>query len=161
MVVRAANRNFFIEVQPQFSSALYMKKFLHGPQGSVLRGKYCYIEFHPEHSPVFSDVLHSHVTSSHPFYPTLPFEILASSGFHSHSCIYTTSIISIMDAICPGYHGTILEPFRQSQNVIGSITDIFRHFYHLNHASTLRRFQYCVFYSRLYYYSVVVLSLVV
>ena len=143
-----------------------MENFPHRPQGLVLRGKY-YVEFHPKHSPVFSDVLHSHMTSSHPFRPTWPFEILASSvsiAFLPHSHICTTSIISIMDAmdaICPGYHRTISEPFGQSWNVIRNITDIFRHFYHLNHASTLRRFQYYTFYSRLYYYSVVALSLVV
>ena len=58
-------------------------KFLHGPQGSVLRGKYCYIEFLPEHSLIFSDVLCSHVTPFHPFHPTHPFKILMPSGFRS------------------------------------------------------------------------------
>ena len=33
---------------------------------------YCYIEFHPEHSPMFSDVLRSHVTSFHTFHPNSP-----------------------------------------------------------------------------------------
>ena len=80
-----------------------------------------------------------------------------SIAFLPHSCICTTSIISIMDAICPGYHRTLSESLRQSQNIIRNITDIFMHFYHLNHASTLRRFQYCTFYSRLYYYSIVAL----
>ena len=43
-----------------------------------------------------------------------------------------------MDALCPGYHGTILEPFGQSQDSIGSIMDSFRHFYHLDHTLTLK-----------------------
>ena len=43
-----------------------------------------------------------------------------------------------MDALCPGYHRTILEPFRQSWNGIGSIPDSFRHFYHLDHTSALK-----------------------
>ena len=42
-----------------------------------------------------------------------------------------------MDALCPGYCGTISEPFGQSWNGIGSIMDPFRHFYHLDHTSTL------------------------
>ena len=71
-----------------FSSTLYMENFPHGPQGSVLRGKYCYIEFLLEHSLMFSDVLHSHMTSSHPFHPTCPFKILTSSGFHSLSTAF-------------------------------------------------------------------------
>ena len=118
-----------------------MENFPHRPQGSVLRGKYCYVEFHPEHSPLFSDVLCSHVTSFHAFCPH-PFEILTpppvSIALPPHSCVSTTFIIPIMDTLCPGYHGTISEPFRQSWNGIGSITDSFRHLYHLNHASTLK-----------------------
>ena len=43
-----------------------------------------------------------------------------------------------MDALCLGCHGTISEPFGQSQNGIGSITDTFRHLYHLDHASTFK-----------------------
>ena len=57
-------------------------------------------------------------------------------GWHSH--ISTTLIIPITDALCPGYHRTISEPFGQSQNGIGSIMDSFRHLYHLDHVSTLK-----------------------
>ena len=32
----------------------------------------CYVEFHPEHSPLSSDVLRSHVTLFHAFCPNLP-----------------------------------------------------------------------------------------
>ena len=32
----------------------------------------CYVEFHPEHSLLFSNVLCSHVTSFHAFHPNLP-----------------------------------------------------------------------------------------
>ena len=71
-VVRAMNMKFFVEVRLWFSSALYTENFPHGPQGLVLRGKYCYVEFHPEHSPLFSDVLRSHVTSFHAFCPNSP-----------------------------------------------------------------------------------------
>ena len=44
----------------------------------LARGKECrtreyYIEFHPEHSPMFSSVLRSHVTSFHTFHPNSPF----------------------------------------------------------------------------------------
>ena len=74
---------------------------------------------------------------------------------------HTTSIISITDSICSGYHGTLLEPFGLLQNIIRNIADTFWIFYHLNHTSSLRRFQCCTFYSWLYYYSVVALSLVV
>ena len=65
-----------------------MENFPHGPQDSVLRGKYCYIEFHPKHSLVFFNVLRSHVTLSHPFHPTFPFKILASSCFHNFSTAF-------------------------------------------------------------------------
>ena len=34
----------------------------------------CYIEFHPEHSPMFSGVLRSHMTSFHAFRPNSPFQ---------------------------------------------------------------------------------------
>ena len=34
----------------------------------------CYVEFHPEHSPLFSDILHSHVTSFHTFCPNSPLQ---------------------------------------------------------------------------------------
>ena len=139
-----AKKKILLKSDHGFSSALYMENFPHGPQGSVLRGKYCYVEFLHEHSPVFSDVLRSHMTSSHPFRPTRPIEILTSSGFHNLSSTF------------PHLHH-----IGQSWNVIRNITDIFRYFYHLNHALILRRFQYYTFHSRLYYYSVVALSLVV
>ena len=86
--VRAANKKFFVEVQLWFTSALYTENFLHRPQGSVLRGKYCYIEFLPKHSPMFSDVLRSHMTLFHPFRPTCPFIILTPSGFRSLSAAF-------------------------------------------------------------------------
>ena len=66
---------------------------------------------------------------------------LVSVAFPPHSCVSTTFIISIMDALCLGYHGTISESFGQSWNIIRSIVDTLRHFYHLNHVSTLRRFR--------------------
>ena len=72
---------------------------------------------------------------------TCPFKILTPSGLHSLSTTFrvsTTLIISITDVLCLGYHRTISEPFGQSQNVIRSITETFRHFYHLDHASTLK-----------------------
>ena len=120
-----------------------MENFPHGPQGLVLRGKYCYIEFHPEHSLMFSGVLRSHMTSFHTFHPNSPLQkkninTLHSVAFPLHSHISTTFIIPITDALCPGYHGTISEPLGQSQNGIGSIMDSFMHLYHLNHASTLK-----------------------
>ena len=121
----------------------------------------CYVELLPKHSLMFSNVLCSHVTLSHPFRPTRPFEILTSSGFHSLSTAFLHQHHIHHINICLDYHRTISEPFRQSQNVIRSITDILRHFYHLNHASTLRRFQYYTFYIRLYYYSILALSIVV
>ena len=101
----------------------------------------CYIEFHPEHSPMFSSVLCSHMTSFHAFCPNSPFQnintLWSLQPFH-HIPVSTTLLISIMDALCPGYHRTITEPFGQSRNGIGSIMDTFRHLYHLDHASTLK-----------------------
>ena len=49
---------------------------------------HCYVKFLPEHSPMFSDVLHSHVTLFHPFCPTHPFRILTPSSFHSLSAAF-------------------------------------------------------------------------
>ena len=48
----------------------------------------CYVEFLPEHSLMFSDVLHSHMTPFHPFCPTCPFKILMPSGFCSISTTF-------------------------------------------------------------------------
>ena len=42
---------------------------------------YCYIEFHPEHSPMFSGVLRSHVTSFHTFHPNSPFQNINTLWF--------------------------------------------------------------------------------
>ena len=61
-----------------------------------------------------------------------------SKEYVTGGAVSTTFIIPIMDALCPGYRGTISEPFRQSRNGIGSITDSFRCFYHLNHTSALK-----------------------
>ena len=55
---------------------------------SVLSQAHCYVEFLPEHSPMFSDVLCTHVTPSHPFHPTCPFKILMSSSFRSLSATF-------------------------------------------------------------------------
>ena len=42
--------------------------------GQLSTSKYwCNIEFHPKHSPMFSGVLHSHVTPFHAFRPNSPF----------------------------------------------------------------------------------------
>ena len=48
----------------------------------------CYVEFQPEHSPMFSSVLHSHVTLFHAFALTRPFKILTPSGLHSLSAAF-------------------------------------------------------------------------
>ena len=101
-------------------------------------GEILLCRIHPNHSPMFSGVLHSHMTPFHPFRPNSPQHPPVSVAFLPHSHISSTPIISITDTLCPGYHGTILEPFRQSRNIIGSITDTFRHLYHLDHASTLK-----------------------
>ena len=52
---------------PSFPSGLGSSLML-GSNGSHC----CYVEFHPEHSPMFSGVLCSHVTSFHAFHPNLP-----------------------------------------------------------------------------------------
>ena len=58
---------------------------------------FCYVEFHPEHSPKFSDldVLRSHVTSSHLFCPTCPFKIIEFPTFHSPSATFLHTLMNM------------------------------------------------------------------
>ena len=76
------------QVTIEFSKDIVPVKHAGSRNTQTLHDQFCYIEFHLKHSLVFSDVLCSLVTSSHPFCPTCPFEILASSSFHSFSAAF-------------------------------------------------------------------------
>ena len=108
---------FFVEVRLWFSSALYMENFPHRPQGSVLRGKYCYIEFHPEHSLLFSDVLRSHVTSFHAFCPNLPLQNINTLQSPQPFCRIPVSAPHSSYQSQTQYARAIMEP---SRNLLGS-----------------------------------------
>ena len=120
--------------------------------------------FLPNHSPMFSCVLRSHVTLFHPFRPNLPFQnintLRSPQPFHHIP----------VSAPHPSYQSwmhyawAILEP---SQNLLGSHrTSLEASQIHLGTFTIsithqhLRRFQYYSFHFRSYYYSILALSLV-
>ena len=111
------NMKVFVEVRLWFSSALYMENFLHGPQDSVLRGRYCYVEFHPEHSLLFSDVLRSHVTSFHAFRPNSPLQNINTLRSPQPFCRIPTSAPHSSYQSWTHYARAIAQP---SQNLSGS-----------------------------------------
>ena len=83
----------------------------------------CYVEIHPEHSLLFSDVLRSHVTSFHAFCPNSPLQnintLRSPQPFHSipmsapHSSYQTwmhyAQAIAEPSRNLSGSHGTALE----------------------------------------------------
>ena len=126
---------------------------------------FCYVEFHPEHSLLFSDVLHSHMTSFHTFHPNSPLRNINTLQSPQPFCCIPESAPHSSYQSRTHYALAIAEP---SQNLLGSyrmasevswihlgtftISIIHQHY---------QRFQYCIFYFSLYYYSVLALSLVV
>ena len=118
-----------------------MENFLHGPQGSVLWGKYCYVEFIPiilRCSPVFSTATWPHSTHST---LTRPFKILTPSSLCSLSATlphqlhtYHINHRHIMPRLSQNHLGTfraVTERHRKYHRYI-------RCLYHLDHASTLK-----------------------
>ena len=103
-----------------------------------MKGRECYIEIHSEHSLVLSDVLCSHMTLSHPFCPTHPFEILASSSFHSLSATFLH-----LHHIHHINHGRNMP--RLSQNPLGIFKAVTEHHQkHHRHIYALLSSQSCI-----------------
>ena len=84
ILVRVAEiRSFCWSLTSVFLCLIY-RKFSTWTSGFGSKGEYCYVEFHPEHSPMFSGVLRSHVTPFHPFRPNSPFQNINTLFPHHH-----------------------------------------------------------------------------
>ena len=73
--------------------------------------QFCYIEFLPEHSPMFSSVLCSHMTPFHPFRPNLLFQNINTLWSLLPFCRIPASAPHLSYQLWTNYAQAITEPF--------------------------------------------------